>query len=380
MSIRLNLQSRVVTSSVLAATLAATVAPAAWAGPGHHSARHTGTVFVQTDNPAGNAVVAYDRTRSGELAFAGSYQTGGNGGVLAGSQVDHLASEGSLVRQGDHVYAVNAGSNTITNFKIIGDRLVREQVISSGGEFPVSIAASPTAVYVLNARGGGSIQGYLNIGGRLIRVNQWNRQLGFDPHATPEFTSTPAQISFAPGHHELIITTKRDGSSIETFAVGLFGWLSNEPTVTQLDGRVPFGFDFDRAGHLVATEAGTNSVATFELRRDGTLGRLDRVLTGQQATCWVVVRGNTAYVSNAASATVTSYRIGLDGKIMPLQTVGTDAGTVDAAVSGDGRDLYVQTGAEGKVDEFMINSDGSLQPIGSVTVPQAVGGEGIVAR
>ncbi|MDQ1510437.1 MAG: hypothetical protein QOG50_2281, partial [Actinomycetota bacterium] len=31
------------------------------------------------------------------------------------------------------------------------------------------------------------------------------------------------------------------------------------------------------------------------------------------------------------------------------------------------------------VDGFRINSDGSLTKIGSVTVPNAVGGEGIVA-
>ncbi len=377
----MNTRSRVITGSVLAAAVAATVAPAAAASPAHPYRHHrdSGTVFVQTDNPAGNAVVRYERSRTGQLWQAGSFRTGGNGGVLQGSQVDHLASEDSLVRQGDHLYAVNAGSNTITNFKITETGLVRAQVIDSGGDFPVSIAASPRAVYVLNARGGGSIQGFLNIGGHLIKVDGWNRQLGFDPNASPEFTSTPAQISFAPGDHELVVTTKGDGSSVETFSVGPFGWPAPEPTVTTLSGRVPFGFDFDAAGHLVASEAGTNSVATFTLRHDGGLTLRDRFLTGQRATCWVVVHQNIAYVSNAGSATVTSYRVGSAGDITPLQTVSTDAGTVDAAVSRDGRNLYVQTGAEGKVDEFAVRADGSLDPIGSVTVPQAVGGEGIVA-
>jgi hypothetical protein len=50
---------------------------------------------------------------------------------------------------------------------------------------------------------------------------------------------------------------------------------------------------------------------------------------------------------------------------------------VDAATSPDGRFLYVQTCANGIVDEFRLNPDGSLQPIGTVTVPGAVGGEGI---
>jgi len=39
----------------------------------------------------------------------------------------------------------------------------------------------------------------------------------------------------------------------------------------------------------------------------------------------------------------------------------------------------VQTGGNGIVDEFAVGTGGSLAKIGSVTVPGAVGGEGIVA-
>src|SRR4029079_7470669 len=85
---------------------------------GHSSRGADGVVFVQTDNPAGNAVVAYDRADDGTLPLAGTYPTGGNGGVLTGSVVDHLASQGSLVYDADHglLFAVNAGSNTVSVF------------------------------------------------------------------------------------------------------------------------------------------------------------------------------------------------------------------------------------------------------------------------
>src|SRR5579862_7473511 len=53
-------------------------------------------VFVQSDNVDGNTVVAYNRAADGTLSQAGVYPTGGLGGVLAGSVVDHLASQGSL--------------------------------------------------------------------------------------------------------------------------------------------------------------------------------------------------------------------------------------------------------------------------------------------
>jgi len=99
-------------------------------------------VFVQTDDTAGNRVVAYQRAADGTLTPAGSYPTGGRGGILAGSVVDHTASQGSLTCDPRHGlrYAVNADSDTISVFAVGGDRLVLRQVLGSGGTFPVSVA------------------------------------------------------------------------------------------------------------------------------------------------------------------------------------------------------------------------------------------------
>src|SRR3954452_19655947 len=144
-----------VASLALAAALG-TVGAAGIASPASadEQARGGGAVFVQTDDPTGNSVVAYDRGSDGTLTKAGTYATGGLGGVLDGSVVDHLASQGSLTY--DHashlLYAVNAGSNTVTVFDVRGDQLHRVQVVASGGTFPVSIAAHGHLVYVLNAR------------------------------------------------------------------------------------------------------------------------------------------------------------------------------------------------------------------------------------
>jgi hypothetical protein len=57
----------------------------------------------------------------------------------------------------------------------------------------------------------------------------------------------------------------------------------------------------------------------------------------------------------------------------------TDPGTVDAAPSAGGQFLYVQTRGSGTVDEFQVGPGGSLVAVGSVIVPGALGGEGIVA-
>ncbi len=338
-------------------------------------------VFVETDNTAGNSVVAYDAAIDGTLTQAGVYATGGLGGVLAGSVVDHTASQGSLVLDREHglLYAVNAGSNTVTVFDVHGDRLVRRQVISSGGTFPVSVAVHGNLVYVLNARDGGSIQGYVRIGSTLVRVPAWRRELGLDTTLTPEFTNTPAQIGFTPSGSQLVITTKGNGNSIDVYAVNAFGGPAARPTVNVEPGSVPFAFAFDAHANLVVAEAGPNSIASFALHRDGTLTAIDQAATGQAATCWVATDGTHFYTSNAGSATVSGYTDHGDGSLRALGNTATDAGTVDATTSSDGRFLYVQAGANGTVDAFRIAADGGLTAIGSVTVPGAVGGEGIAA-
>jgi 6-phosphogluconolactonase (cycloisomerase 2 family) len=366
----------------LALTVAAVTGTGLAAAPSYAStphARHSHVVFVQNDDPAGNTITAYDRTATGGLTQVGSYPTGGLGGVLAGSVVDHLASEGSLTYDDSTglLYAVNAGSDTVTVFAVDGDRLTRVQVIGSGGSFPVSVTAHGDRVFVLNARDGGSVQGFRLAGGRLVRIAAWHRGLGLDPEQTPEFTSTPGQIGFTPDGRQVLVTTKNGGNSVLAYDVRP-GRL-RAPVVTGLPGTVPFGFDFDSRGHLVLTEAGPSAVATFDVSPDGRLTARDLSATAQAATCWLVADGDTVYASNAGSASLSTYRVGGAGQLSGLGNTATGAGTVDATVSSDGQYLYVQAGATGEVDSFRIGSDGSLSTTGSVTVPNAAGGEGIAA-
>ena len=89
--------------------------------------------------------------------------------------------------------------------------------------------------------------------------------------------------------------------------------------------------------------------------------------------------GAFLFASNAGSADVSGFTSSAGGQLTLLGATGTDAGTVDAPAAAGGRFLYVQTGGAGIVDEFSVDGAGALTEIGSVTVPDAVGGEGIVA-
>jgi 6-phosphogluconolactonase (cycloisomerase 2 family) len=175
------------------------------------------------------------------------------------------------------------------------------------------------------------------------------------------------------------VTTKANGNDIDVFGIGSGGGLSAQPVVNSEPGTIPFGVAFDPAGHLVVAETGINAVATYALNPDGTVTLIDAVPSGQAATCWVASDGNLLFASNAGSNTESGYAVSASGQLALLGQTPTDPGTTDAAVTPDGRFLYVQTGTNGIVDEFAVNPGGSLTQVVSVTVPGAVGDEGIAA-
>jgi DNA-binding beta-propeller fold protein YncE len=346
---------------------------------GHAYGDPAGDVFVQTDNAAGNAIAVYDRAHDGTLSAAGTYATGGVGGQLSGSQVDHLASQNSLVYDADQgeLFAVNAGSDTVSVFDVNGDHLRLRQVAASGGSFPVSIAVHGDLVYVLNALGGGTIQGYRLIDGFLAPIPGSSRGLDAFPTPSSVFTTTPGDVAFTPDGRDLLVTTKGSTNAIDVFSINAFGQPSATPVVNSEPGDVPFALAFEGNDQVDVGEAGPNAVASFALHGNGALQPIDSVGTGGAATCWLVADGGVLFAGNAGSATESSLLVSPFGQLVLTDTTSTDPGTVDAAPSSDGRYLYVQTGGNGIVDEFRVGFAGTLTEVGSVTVPNAAGGQGI---
>ncbi len=165
------------------------------------------------------------------------------------------------------LYAVNAGSNSVSVFSVRGDRLFLDQVINSGGTFPVSVAVHGNLVYVLNALNGGSVQGYVSFFGHLFPLPGSYRNLHLTiPSTSNQFVSTPGQVAFSPDGSQLIVTTKASGNSIDV--AFFFGELSFFPVVNV---NRPFGAffisSFDANEYLVIANAGTNALATYTLSR-----------------------------------------------------------------------------------------------------------------
>jgi 6-phosphogluconolactonase (cycloisomerase 2 family) len=346
----------------------------------------SGLVFVQTNEPGGNRVVVFRRADDGRLSQLQSFATGGNGGVAApGTESDHLASQGSLVYDAAHslLFAVNAGSDSVSVFRVDGSTLELRDVEPSGGEFPASVAVAGNLLYVLNAGGSGVLRGFRITGaGTIHPIPGSERSLGLANTDPPNFLTSPGQVGFSPDGRQLLVTTKASQSTIDVFAVQPNGRLSDAPVTNPSATPVPFAFTFDPAQRLVSGEAGASSVTTYRLQGDGTLAGPQSLSDNQAALCWITRVGGFYYVSNTGSNTVSGYRIDAGGApslVTPTGVVATtDAGPIDSATPSDAAFLYVQTGLGGSVHEYHVNADGTLTELGKVTGLPA-GMEGIAA-
>jgi 6-phosphogluconolactonase (cycloisomerase 2 family) len=328
------------------------------------------TVFVQTDNPAGNQVIAFAQQSDGQLSQEQVVSTGGLGGAEAGA--NNLASQGSLTYDPGHhlLFAVNAGSDTISVLSVAGSHVRLDQVLSSGGEFPNSIAVHGNLVYVANAGGAGSVSGFRILGQHVVPIPGSTRSLGLDDTNPSNFHDGPGQVIFSPNGAELLVNTKEATNSIDIFQVGLSGSLSAAPTITPDDSSGPFAFAFTPSGQLVVAEVAIAALHTFAFGPHGTLTSLAAsVPDGQAAQCWVIGADGFYYVANAGSADLSEYTVAADGtpSLVAAVAAKTGTGSIDLTASADGKYLYAEAaGGGGTVFEFQINSDGSLSPIGSV--------------
>ena len=149
-------------------TLAA-VASLAAAIPAAHAA-DAGAVFVMTNAAGGNQVIAYARDTDGKLQQRAIYDTEGRGG---GGTIDPLQSQGalSLSPDGSMLYAVNAGSGTVTSFQVHGANLTLAGHVPSGGSEPVAVTRFGNIVYVLNGAGPGDVVAFeVNKAGHLQQI------------------------------------------------------------------------------------------------------------------------------------------------------------------------------------------------------------------
>jgi 6-phosphogluconolactonase len=320
-----------------------------------------GAVYTMSNAADGNAVLIFDRSLDGRLRGAGAVSTGGAGSGGG------LGNQGGVVLSDDErwLLAVNAGSADISVFQVQrrGLRLVSRT--PSGGARPISVTIHRRLVYVLNA-GSDSITGF-----RLTR------QGGLEPLAgsTRSLSGAavdPAQIEFSPSG-DLLAVTEKATNQIVTYQIDHDG-LPDAPEVQASAGQTPFGFAFGRRDQLFVSEAfggavDQSAVSSYEVDDDGVLHTVSASAgTTETAACWVVVTpdGRFVYTTNTGSGSITGYEVGFDGELTILDANGRTGVTgngstpVDMALSRGGHFLYTLNSGTHTIGAFFITHTGAL--------------------
>lgn len=386
----------------------------------------TGAVYVGTNKLAGNTIAGFGRNADGTLTPIAEYATGGLGGVFAGpgNLTDPLISADSLLAVDNrYVLAVNAGSNTITAFRINADfSLTMVSVAPTLGVGPNSIAYRQGLVYVTNVDVDGAFMGPPDQSGNItgFRLDLATGTLAPISGSTRALGARPSNIEFSPDGRHLVISAVNAGSAmlaggstaqITSYGVMADGNLSatrlgmaastlpgnaakrNLPTTIGIEVVERGGaqiviateareFQFDGAPGMLPMFQ-TGSASTWRLNADGSFTALSQDLPngplptgGPTSPCWVVVSPDRNYfwVAGASGAAISSYRLNQDGTIALLNAraaSGTAAvpnspnmnanadGFIEIAISADGRYIYQLAGAQAAINVYQVGADGS---------------------
>jgi 6-phosphogluconolactonase len=343
-----------------------------------------GAVFAMTNAALNNQINAYIRREDGSLQFSAAFSTGGNG---SGGTVDPLNSQGSLTLSTDHrlLFAVNAGSGTVSSFAVRGTQLSLLDTVPTGGSLPTSVTQAGALVYVLNAGGNGSVTGFHLLGnGHLLSIPNSTRYLsGSAP--------VPTDVVLSPNGQFLVVVESAT-NEIVVFHVFPNGTLSN-PVVNDSAGLTPFAAVFAPGGALIVGNVGnpntiSSTISSYRLDWNGSLHTISNALpTGGQLTCWDIIGrfGHSVYTSNPAVSTLSGFNIEPNGALTPIgdAVVGqnpTGSANLDIAASDDGRYLYTLNGATGTIGMFAVQEDGGLVNLGQQDgLPASAGLNGIAA-
>jgi 6-phosphogluconolactonase len=350
-----------------------------------------GAVYTMTNDPAGNAVLVFNRAEDGSLTAGGTFSTGGLG--TGGREPDFgLGNTGALALSENEqlLFVVNPGSDDVSLFAVTKKGLQLLDRVSSSGHQPISVTVHGRLVYVLNA--GGNVGDSDNISGFVVNKRGRLSPLSGSTRPLSTAVTSPAEIRFSPDGDVLVVTEKAT-NVIDTYTVGKDGRATG-PRVVPADAETPFGFDFGRDNKVFISDdfndaPGAGALSSYRVAHDGSLHLVSsKVPAHLSGACWVVVSpdGRFAYLANTVDSMVSVYRItAFDGSVKLVTSFASASNPTDMDFGRDGRFLYVLAPDQTMQSSPGINAfrvhpgDGSLVPLFVVSgLPRSI--DGLVAR
>jgi 6-phosphogluconolactonase len=386
--------------------LLALVVAALALGPFASGASGATRVFSISNATPNNTLVHWVQRGNGTLKRVQTIRTGGSGGLAPQPGCEPpggcpmLDTQSSVVTRGRLVFAVNAGSDTITSFRLRRNgRLARVDVQSSMGDFPNSLAVKRGVLYALNSHSD-SIAGFrFDRQGEMRRIVNSVRGLA---QTQMNQTLSPRQVGFDRTGRVLIVTRLSPlPGGIDTFLLNSRNRpgqaIANAPSTP-----LPFGFAVDRYNNLVMSQVSAppelampGNTATYDINtQTGQLTPIETVTADGVAPCWVVVTrdGRYAFVVNtgggAPPATVARYSLTSAGDLTLLGVTGENNANgdqfarTDEVLSRNGRYLFVlEPGIVSDSSEVDIyrRSGGNLTLVGQTPANLPAGMSGLAS-
>lgn len=346
-----------------------------------------GTLFIASNNPEGNSIIALHILDDATLSFASETPTGGKGGagllasgLLAGP--DALASEGSIVLGEGKLFVVNAGSNTVSFFTFKPSapyELTLVGTADSGGDFPVSLAFNEkrSLLYVVNTGVRNGVRGFkVDVKSGLTVVPDSDRDFGVvqtNPPLGPLNTITQPLFS-ASGDHLLVDvkglpatnTTPVIEGYMAAYAIAANGSLAAEPVKTFPNGGLaPFGMTLipGTQSVFVTDPAQGFTVYNFDAGYDVPAATISTAIPGQVATCWATYSPGTGnfYTTDVGAGVVECSANATAGEVVKIYPFESVLGVIDLAVLHvDSRpdNLYVLAAGNLTIQHYVLLAPG----------------------
>jgi len=367
-----------------------------------------------------NQVAAYSRDENGTLSLLGVYDTGGVGENIRNSGANPLASQDPLIVSKDRrfVFAVNAGSESISSFTINDDFSLEPADLnvptggSVGAQNPVSLTQYQDLLYVVNTGNfvdeNGDEATTLPQDRNRVNSSIIGFRIGDDGSLTelegselPGYGANAGSIEFSDTGTDLYITERRTNDIVHVrledgIALRYDGGEVRTTRIPSITAQ-PFGTDLypiEGGSILLVSEgnngaAGLSALSSYRIEDSGALTGIslssgvegDPLATDHTFGCWVefveTPNGDFAYVSNTPDGVITSFAVGDEGALTRLEasagTTGIDGddtqngvGVLDAEIAYPY--LYQVVNNDGRIAQFEIQADGSLERMTEVEI------------
>jgi 6-phosphogluconolactonase (cycloisomerase 2 family) len=282
-------------------------------------------IYIQTNDPAGNSVLAYRHTGDGNLTqITGSpFSTGGNGVANPMQMLGPDDSDQQLFLTDDHKFllTVNAGSNTIAVFNVAASGSlspVAGSPFPSGGETPVSVYASGNYVYVVNKSQNpvnptttdpNYVTFTLGVDGTLTKVP--SSMVTTTPGSSPTQALISNNNNFLFGTDFLGFQLSPPVGTLRSFTIDSSGVLSPLPgtplAIPGMGGALGL-WQHPNADVLYVGFPLQGKVGIYNIASTGMLIYMSTVNAGP-AACWLrtTSSGNYLYSLNSGNNTITAY-------------------------------------------------------------------------